>query len=166
MARTRKLNSMRLLDANSVPYQVHQYDKQIRDAQEVAASVGFPADEVFKTLVAEAQSAKKPVLVMLPSNTTLNLKRLAKARGEKKVALASHAAAERLTGLQVGGISALALMGKNWDVYLDSRAVAIANIVISAGQRGIQLRVDTEGLIELLGCRIIDVADGADGADG
>ena len=84
MAKTRKLNSMRLLDANSVPYQVHQYDKRIRDAREVAASVGFPADEVFKTLVAQAPPAKKPVLVMLPSNTTLNLKRLAKARGREE----------------------------------------------------------------------------------
>ena len=150
---------MRLLDANSIPYQVHLYDKEIRDAQQVADAVGFRADEVFKTLVAEAPTARKPVLVMLPSNTTLNLKRLAKALGEKKVALASHAAAETLSGLQVGGISALALMQKKWDVYLDRRAEALDHIVISAGQRGIQLRVETGALIGLLGCELVDVAD-------
>ena len=159
MAKNKKLNAMRLLEAQSIPYDVIMYDKGIRDAQQAAQAVGYPADEVFKTLVAEAPSMKKPVLVMLPSNTTLNLKRLAKALGVKKVALAAHADAERLTGLQVGGISAVALMQKNWPVYLDRRGATLSHIVISAGQRGVQLRVETAGLIKLLGCQIIDVAD-------
>jgi len=148
---------MRLLDAKSIRYDVHVYDKSIRDAQQVAEAVGFNADEVFKTLVAEAPSSRKPILVMLPSNTTLNLKRLAKALGEKKVALASHGDAEKLTGLQVGGISALALMHKKWDVYLDRRAEALEQIIISAGQRGVQLRVETGALIKLLDCELVDV---------
>ncbi|MCY4062355.1 MAG: aminoacyl-tRNA deacylase [Chloroflexi bacterium] len=159
MAKVKKLNSMRLLDAKSIRYDVHFYDKSIRDARQVAEAVGFSADEVYKTLVVEAPSAKKPVLVMLPSNNTLNLKRLAKALGEKKLALASHADAEKWTGLQVGGISALALMGKNWKVFLDRRALAQERIVISAGQRGLQLRIETGDLIELLGCELVDVAD-------
>ena len=159
MAKRNKLNSMRLLDARSIPYEVHHYDKSIRDARQVADAVGFEAGEVFKTLVAEAAKAKKPVLVMLPSNTTLNLKRLAKALGEKKMALASHADAEKLTGLQTGGISALALMGKRWPVYLDKRAVARERILISAGKRGFQLRLETAALIELLACEVIDAAD-------
>ncbi len=150
---------MRLLDANSIRYDVHHYDKSIRDAQQVAGAVGFAADEVFKTLVAEVPSSRKPLLVMLPSNRQLNLKRLAKALGEKKVALASHADAEKLTGLQVGGISALALLGKSWDVYLDRRAEALERIVISAGQRGIQVRLETGALIKLLGCELVDMGD-------
>jgi Cys-tRNA(Pro)/Cys-tRNA(Cys) deacylase len=158
-AKRKKLNSMRLLEANSAPYEIHAYDKTIRDAAQVAAAVGFSADEVYKTLVAVAPSAKKPVLVMLASNRQLNLKRLAKALSEKKMALASHADAERMTGLQVGGISALALTHKRWDVYLDRRAEAQEHIVISAGQRGLQLRVETARLIDLLGCKLIDAAD-------
>ncbi|MCY3865874.1 MAG: aminoacyl-tRNA deacylase [Chloroflexi bacterium] len=159
MAKVKKLNSMRLLDAKSIRYDVHVYDKSIRDARQVAEAVGFSADEVFKTLVIKAPSAKKPVLVMLPSNSTLNLKRLAKALGEKKLALASHADAEKWTGLQVGGISALALTAKNWRVYLDRRAAALKKIVISAGQRGLQLRLEPSDLITLLGCELVDVAD-------
>lgn len=159
MAKTKKLNSMRLLEARSIPYETHLYDPSIRDAEAVAQAVGLPAAEVFKTLVVERPAKKKPVLVMLPCDCTLNMKRLAKALSEKKVALAPHAAAEGLTGLQVGGISALALARKNWDVYLDARCAAGAHIVISAGQRGTQLRLDTSALIELLGCRIVDVAD-------
>ena len=159
MAKSKKLNSMRLLETRAIPYETHQYDPQIRDAEAVARAVGLPADEVFKTLVVERSSRHKPVLVMLPCNCTLNLKRLAKALGEKKVALAPQAAAEKLTGLQVGGISALALMQKHWDVYLDERHLASDHIVISAGQRGLQARLATDALITLLGCRIVNVAD-------
>ena len=159
MAKTKKLNSMRLLDSLGIPYETRQYDIRLRDAREVAAAVGFLPDEVFKTLVAQAVNAKRPALVMLPANTTLNLRRLAAAMGVKKAALVPHADAEKLTGLQVGGISALALTHKNWRVYLDARGAALSHIVISAGQRGIQLRLETRELIKLLDCRIMDVAD-------
>lgn len=159
MPKSKKLNSMRLLDAKSVEYEVHVYDEAIRDARQVAQALGLAADEVFKTLVAEAPGARKPVLVMLPSNRQLDLKRLAKALGVKKAALASQADAERLTGLQVGGISALALMPKRWDVYLDRGALAQDRIVISAGKRGLQLRLETTVLIALLGCRVVAVAE-------
>ena len=90
MAKVTKINSMRLLDANSIAYEVHHYDPQIRDAELVSLAVGLPADEVFKTLVVEQPTSKKPALVMLPCNCRLNLKRLAKALSEKKVALAPH----------------------------------------------------------------------------
>ena len=150
---------MRLLEASAIAYDVYQYDTRIRDAQLVADAVGFPADEVFKTLVVAISASRKPVLVLLPANTTLNLKRLAKALGEKKVALVPHAAAEKLTGLKVGGISALALMQKKWAVYIDARAAQHAQIVISAGERGVQLRVETERLLRLLGGKLIAVAD-------
>jgi len=159
MAKKQKLNSMRLLEANRIPYEVFSYDSRIRDAQQVAESVGLPEAAVFKTLVAKAPSSKKPILVMLPSNTTLNLKALAKSLNEKKIALASYADAEKLTGLQVGGISAVALMHKNWDVYLDRRGAELQHIVISAGQRGLQLRVASAALLRLLRCKIIDVAE-------
>jgi Cys-tRNA(Pro)/Cys-tRNA(Cys) deacylase len=159
MAKKQKLNSMRVLEANKIPYEVFTYDPIIKDAQLVAESIGLPEWTVFKTLVVEIPSSKKPVLVILASHTQLNLKKLAKALGEKKVALASHANAEKMTGLQVGGISALALMQKNWAVYLDKRGNDLQNIVISAGQRGTQIQLATLSLIQLLSCEIIDVAE-------
>ncbi len=162
MAKKRKLNSIRLLESRVIPHQIHRYDARIRDAQAVAEAVGLPPESVFKTLVAEVPSQKKAILVMLPCNRTLNLKRLAKALGAKKVALASHADAEKLTGLQVGGISALALMQKRWQVYLDRRALEQSHIVISAGERGTQARLETQALIDLLSCQIIDVAEASE----
>jgi len=159
MAKKRKLNSVRLLEARKIPHEIHNYDARIRDAQEVAEAVGLPGETVYKTLVAEVPSRKKPILALLPCDRTLNLKRLAKALGAKKVALASHADAEKLTGLQVGGISALALLQKRWGVYLDKRALEQSHLVISAGERGTQIRLETEALIDLVSCEIVDVAE-------
>lgn len=159
MAIVKKLNSIRLLEARNIEHEIIGYDKSIRDARLVAEAVGRPAEAVFKTLVAQAQSSKKPILVLIPSNTSLNLKRLAKALGEKKMAMASHHDAERLTGLEVGGISPLALLDKRWPVYLDSFAEALPEVVISAGQRGTQVRLGTDALMDLTGCQLIDVAD-------
>lgn len=159
MAKKRKLNSVRLLESQKIPHEIHTYDPRIRDAQEVAAAVGLPADSVYKTLVAQVLSQRKPILVLLPCNNTLNLKRLAKALGAKKAALASQADAEKLTGLRVGGISALALLHKRWGVYLDRRALEQSHLVISAGERGTQVRLQTKALIDLVSCEIVDVAD-------
>ena len=154
-----KLNSIRLLEAKKIAHEILHYDSGIRDAQLVAAAVGVPAASTYKTLVAQLPSSGKPILVLLPSNMSLNLKRLAKVLGEKKIALASHADAEALTGLQVGGISALALLQKHWSVYIDRRAADLPEIVISAGQRGLQVRLGTSVLIQLLNCKLVDVAD-------
>lgn len=166
MAKKRKLNSVRLLEARKIPHEIYRYDARIRDAQDVAEAVGMPADTVFKTLVAQVPFQRKPVLVLLPCNRTLNLKRLAKALGAKKAALASHADAEKLTGLQVGGISPLALPHKRWQVYLDRRALEQSHLVISAGERGTQARLATRALIDLVSCEIIDVAEGNETSSG
>lgn len=150
-----KLNSMRVLEANKVPYEVFTYDDGIHDAAEVAAVIGVPAAQVYKTLVVERVGGGKPILVMIAADRQLDLKTLAAAIGEKKVAMASHADAERLTGLKVGGIGALALIQKNWPVYLDAPAEKRDRICVSAGQRGTNLRVPVPDLVRVLKARFV-----------
>jgi Cys-tRNA(Pro)/Cys-tRNA(Cys) deacylase len=152
-----KLNSMRLLEAKNIPYEVLTYEPITRDAEEVAELIGLPPFMVFKTLVVQSVETGKPLLALLPSDRQLDLKRMAASAGEKKVKLASHADAEALTGLKVGGISPLMLTDKNWKVYVDKSAVELQNIVISAGQRGTQLRVPTMPVLTLLRARIVDI---------
>jgi Cys-tRNA(Pro)/Cys-tRNA(Cys) deacylase len=82
---------------------------------------------------------------------------MATACGEKKVKMAKQADAEKLTGLQVGGISALMLTDKNWPVYIDQSATELQNIVISAGQRGTQLRLPLMPLLNLLAAKIAEL---------
>jgi Cys-tRNA(Pro)/Cys-tRNA(Cys) deacylase len=151
-----KLNSMRLLEANKIPYEVMRYDDGFHDAAEVAALLGVPIDQVYKTLVVERAGGEKPVLVMIGARQQLDLKKFAASIGQKKVNMASHADAERLTGLKVGGIGALALVHKHWDVYLDKTADALEHIYVSAGQRGINLKVAVKDLVRVLNAKWVD----------
>jgi Cys-tRNA(Pro)/Cys-tRNA(Cys) deacylase len=163
MAKQKKLNSMRLLEANAIPYEVLVYDTSTRDAEAVAELIGAPEYMVYKTLIVEpVKSNDKPLIVMLASDRQLDLKKMAKAARQKKVQLATHADAERMTGLQVGGISALMLMDKNWDVYVDSPATTLQNIIISAGERGYQVRLAVSPLLNLLNAKIADLSTESD----
>ena len=109
-----KLNSMRLLEQHKIPYEVVEFPDTMRDAEEIAEVLGAPPFLVYKTLVVEPEGSAKPFLVMIAANRQLDLKRLAAVAGAKKVHMAAHKDAEALTGLKVGGISALALTHKNW----------------------------------------------------
>lgn len=156
-----KNNVTRLLDSKRVAYRVHTYDYDagIHAAVEVAEAVGLPAKQVFKSLVVLAEMPRsKPMLAVIPGPATLNLKTLAKAVGQKKVKMASHADAERLTGLQTGGISPLALINKGFTVYLDSSAEAYPTIAISAGQRGVQVELAATDLVKLTRAQVISLA--------
>ena len=155
-----KLKSMRVLDAQKIPYEALPYDSSTRDAEEVAEQLGLPPFMVYKTLIVQSatETSKKPYIAILPCDKQLDLKQMATACGEKKVKMAAHADAERLTGLQVGGISALMLLDKKWQIYLDKSASQLQNIVISAGQRGIQLRLPALAFISLTRARLVEIA--------
>ena len=153
-------NVTRFLDKKRVDYATYAYDYDagIHSAVEVAAAVGKPVEQVFKTLVAVAdQPGRKPMLVVIPGAETLDLKALAKAVGVKKAKMAGHDQAERLTGLQTGGISPLALINKGFDIYLDDRALAFPMITISAGQRGAQVELPVTDLVKLTRARAISL---------
>jgi Cys-tRNA(Pro)/Cys-tRNA(Cys) deacylase len=149
---------MRLLEGQNAPYEAIVFPDTIHDAQEVAAYAGLPADHVYKTLVASVDNPRaKPMLVMVPANRSLDLKKLAAAIGEKKAYMVTHADAEKLTGLQVGGISALALVNRGFAVYLDAAAEALDFIVVSAGRRGLNLKMSVADLKRITGARLVDV---------
>lgn len=150
---------MRLLEQHAIPYEVVPYPDDLRDAEAIAEALGMPPYLVYKTLVAEPEGGSKPVLVMIAADRQLNLKKLAAAAGCKKIRMATHRDAEALTGLKVGGISALALTHKNWPVFLAQTAMEHQHILISAGQRGLDLRVPVIALMGLVRARIADVSD-------
>jgi Cys-tRNA(Pro)/Cys-tRNA(Cys) deacylase len=94
---------------------------------------------------------------MVPADRQLDLKQLAKAVGEKKVKMAGHAEAESLTGLQVGGISALALVNKGFAMFLDKSAESFSQIYVSAGQRGLDIQLAVKDLVKLTRARLVNV---------
>jgi Cys-tRNA(Pro)/Cys-tRNA(Cys) deacylase len=157
----KKLNSMRLLEQNDIPYEALTYPDSIHNAEEVAEVLGVPYFTVYKTLViqpVDRPDIRHPYLVLVASVRRLDLKKMAAAAGVKKVQMASHDDAERMTGLKVGGISPLALTHKNWPVFLDHEATELQHICISAGERGTQLRVPVVPLVNLLRVRVADVS--------
>lgn len=153
---SRKLNSMRVLERAGAPYDVLTFPDTIHSADGVADHLGLSRDEVYKTLVVERVAGGKPLLVMVASDRALDLRKLATDLREKKLRMARHADAERLTRLRVGGISPLALINRGFDVYLDKRALEQDWIVVSAGRRGIDIRLCVKDLIQVTGAALTD----------
>ena len=158
---SKKLNSMRLLDQYGVPYEAVTFDDSIHDADLLAEAVGVPAYMVYKTLVVDT-GEKKPLLALIAADRKLDLKKLAKAAGFKKLAMATHANAEKWTGLKTGGISPLMLMDKNWKVYIDQPVTELQQVLLSAGQRGLNLRVPTNDLLRVLSPVVAEISTEAD----
>jgi Cys-tRNA(Pro)/Cys-tRNA(Cys) deacylase len=112
---------------------------------------------VLKTLVV-TRSQGKPILIMIPADRQLDLKTLAMELGEKKLAMAGHEEAERLTRLEVGGISALALLNRPFEILIDSSARECEHVYVSAGRKGTNLRVPLAGLVKVTGARWVSAA--------
>ena len=158
-----KNNAMRMLDAREVPYETYTFPPVIHSAEGVAQVVGVPASQVYKTLVVVRKQGK-PLLVMIAGDRELDLKLLAKAVGEKKLRMASYREAESLTGLEVGGISALALLNQGFDVYIDRAATELKRVLVSAGCRGINLGMTVEDLIRVTKAKVIEATGDEDGS--
>lgn len=152
-----KNNVTRLLEARGITFEVFEFSAEKHSAEETAALLGVPAEHVFKTLVVlREDKGKKPLLVMTPAGRELNLKALSAALNEKKkLRMATQAEAEALTKLQVGGISALALLNRGFEICLDDSAAQLAHLHISAGQRGANLRLTVADLIDLTHARLV-----------
>jgi Cys-tRNA(Pro)/Cys-tRNA(Cys) deacylase len=152
-----KTNAMRLLDARKVPYETVTYDPAIHSATEAALAYGAAPAEVYKTLVLLREHGR-PLLVMVAGDQEVDLRRLARSLGEKSVHLAPQREAERLTGLQVGGIGALALLSKPFDVCLDQAALEHERVYVNPGRRGLNIRLRVDDLVRLTRARVVDAA--------
>ncbi len=151
------LNSTRLLNQQKIPFMIHQFPDTIHSAHEVTTFVGVPPERVYKTLVVLKQQPRaKPLLIMIAADRTLNLKRTARAVKEKKIQMASRQTAEKLTGLKVGGISALALLNKRFEIYIDKAAQKQETVLISAGKRGVNLELAVADLVKVTGAKWIE----------
>lgn len=174
----KKTHAMSLLDSKGIPYRVTEYDSsgEFHTGEEAAALVGAPVEAVYKTLVALRDApasvgrgpsldrlragtlSHKPMMVMVPVALQLDLKLLAEALGEKRLRMATQREAEKLTGMQVGGISALGLQRPGFAILIDGRAQALERVHISAGARGMDIELAVSDLVELTGARFVRAA--------
>jgi Cys-tRNA(Pro)/Cys-tRNA(Cys) deacylase len=165
MADAPKTNAARLLEARGIGHRVRVYDRDraFHSADEAAALLGVPGGSVLKTLVVlrEGAGRAKPLLVLVPSDRQVDLKRLGHALGEKRLRMASQREAEQITGLKVGGISALAVRAGAFEVLVDGRAASWERVHVSAGVRGVDLELETQDLLAVTGGRLVEASRSA-----
>jgi Cys-tRNA(Pro)/Cys-tRNA(Cys) deacylase len=146
-----------LLDSKKIPYTAYETPAEKLGALETARILNVEAASVFKTIVVTREK-KKPLLVVVPGDAEADLKLLAAALGEKKVYLPTEREAEKLTGLQAGGISPLALINKGFQVVIDSSAQTLGEVHVSGGQRGLNIKLSAEALAKLVGGRFAEIS--------
>lgn len=148
-----------------VEHTVHEYelperhgrDRDVRPSYglEAAAALGVDPDRVYKTLVASVDD--RLVLAVVPADRELDPKRLASVLGGRRAVIVDPAAAERATGMVVGGISPLGAR-RPLPIVIDSSIVDHATVFVSAGRRGLQLELAPEDLVRLSKAQTIRVA--------
>ena len=151
-------NVTRFLDSQKVSYKAFETPAEKLGARETAEILKVPLEIVFKTIVVTREKPKKPILVVIPGESVVDLKLLAASLGEKKVHLPTEREAESLTGLQAGGISPLALINRGFQVVLDSSAQSHPEIHVSGGQRGLNIKLPVADLIRLTKARLATVS--------
>jgi Cys-tRNA(Pro)/Cys-tRNA(Cys) deacylase len=150
-------NITRFLDSHQVSYTVHELPAEKLGALETARRLGVDPQLVYKTIVVTRLKGK-PVLAVIPGPHRVDVKLLAAALGEKKLVLPTEQEAERLTGLQAGGISPLALIHKGFQVVLSAQAQGHTAIHISGGQRGLNICLPVAALLELTRAHLASIS--------
>lgn len=159
----KKTNAARILDRLKIRYELMEYEADEADlsAIHLAQTAGLPIDKIFKTLVLEGDKNGNFVCI-IPGGLEINLKKAALASSNKKVAMIKMKDLEPLTGYIRGGCSPLG-MKKNFPVYLDEAAFNHDFIYISAGIRGVQIKLSPADL--MIACNARKVAISQDKED-
>ncbi len=153
-------NATRVLDRLKVPYTLAAYAASDFTAEECAAKLGVPESDVFKTLVGRGDRTG-PLAAVVPTDARLSVKKLARASGNKTVALVAVEEMEKLTGYVKGGCSPFG-MRRQMPVFVHESARGKARLFCSAGRRGVQLVLSGDDLVAASGSNPADlVEDGA-----
>lgn len=153
MGKIQKTNAARLLDKAGVPYELIPYEVDENDlsAVHVAADLGEDVEQVFKTLVLHGDKTGYFVCI-IPGDKELNLKLAAKVSGNKNCEMIPMKELLSVTGYIRGACSPLG-MKKHFPTYIHETAAAYDFIYVSAGQRGLQIKVSPQELIRIVGMK-------------
>ncbi len=133
-----------------IDFRIREYEHDPKSesyGEEAAAKMGVDSNRVFKTLVVSA-GGKGLIVALLPVSRQLDLKRIAKALGVKKAAMADKAEVERVTGYVLGGVSPLG-QKKSLPTLIDASAQTSDTLFVSAGRRGLQIELSPTDLQSL-----------------
>ncbi len=152
-----KTNAVRLVEQAKIPYRecFYDFDEKDLNGNHAAAAIGMPAEQVFKTLVARGEKTGIHVFC-IPVCCALDLKKAAKAAGDKNMELVPVKELLPLTGYIRGGCSPVG-MKKKFPTYLDETAQLWEEIAVSAGARGHQLLLSPEAMAQLVEAKFVDI---------
>ena len=158
MAASHRTNAARLLDSAHVAYELVPYavDENNLAASHIAETLGEDINRVFKTLVLKGERMGYFVCVV-PGNMEVDLKKAAKAAGDKKVDLIPMKDLLSVTGYIRGGCSPVG-MKKKFPTFFHITATDFDFIYVSAGQRGLQFKINPVDLIAYVGAEVADIA--------
>ena len=154
----KKTNAARLLDQLGIRYAIREYEVDPEDlsAGTVAAKIGIPVEQAFKTLVARGDR-NGVCFAVVPGDAEVDLKKLASATGDKKIEIVSLKEVLPLTGYIRGGVTALAAK-KNFPVYVDETVELWDEISVSAGQRGMQILIAPADYLRATEAKVADIS--------
>ena len=157
MAGIQKTNVARLLDKAKIPYELVPYtvDENNLAADHVAEELGEDINQVFKTLILHGDRSGHFVCVV-PGNTEVDLKKAAKAAGAKKAEMIPMKELLPLTGYIRGGCSPIG-MKKPFPTFFHTTALDFDVIYVSAGVRGLQLKINPQDLIKYVRADVTDL---------
>ena len=138
--------AIKFLSQKGIHFEVKEYEHEKKGAVFAAEAMGFPLERTIKTLVVDL-GQKGYILVLMPGEKNIDLKRLAKAFSVKRAAMADTSTAERLTGYLVGGISPFGTK-QNLPVFMETGLLEFNNVAINAGKRGCMLVLDPEDILQ------------------
>ena len=151
-----KTNVMRVLDAKKISYESHSYEPYATmTGEEIAGVLGEPAEKVFKTLVTQGKTGAYYVFVV-PVVEELDLKKAAKAAGEKSIAMIKQKDLLGLTGYVHGGCSPIG-MKKQFSTFIHETATGYDKVFVSAGKVGFQIELSPADLIKVANIKSADL---------
>ncbi|MFC6293531.1 Cys-tRNA(Pro) deacylase [Macrococcus epidermidis] len=158
MSKKVKTNALRKLDQKKISYETFTYsiEEDQVDGITVANKIGQPVEEVYKTLV--LQGKNNYYVAVIPVEATLNIKAISKVVGEKKLEMLAVKNLEKTTGYIRGGCSPVG-MKKQFPTVIDASAQTHEKIIVSAGQIGIQMKVNVDELIQLINAKVSRITD-------
>jgi Cys-tRNA(Pro)/Cys-tRNA(Cys) deacylase len=155
-----KTNAARVLDRLGIVYELREYkvDPDDLSAETVAAKVGLPPEQLFKTLAVRGDR-NGIYLAVIPASEELDFKALAQRTGDRNVDMLPLKDVQAATGYIRGGVTALACK-KDYPVYIDELAQICEVISVSAGIRGLQILLAPEDYIRAVNARVVAITKG------
>jgi len=155
----------RMLDARMIAYMAFELPEEKLGALETARLLNTRPELVYKTIVVTRDRRRQPLLVLVSAVSTVDLRKVATAVGDKKVQLPTEREAEEMTGMHAGGISPLALVNRGFRVLIDISAQEHPEVHVSGGQRGLNIKLRVADLAQLTNAQYAPISGPASEPD-